>query len=189
MSAGIGSNILSKHAAVLNPLPPVSLQRSFTHPGPEQDDMVSEDGSNMESQFLTTVPQQAPFVPPMPPHSRRKRLLRIGTGSTIDRPSQGPAERHDTSRLLSNSTGDLNFYGTISSSGRGRYTIGRRKTIAGFPFGGFASNPPSPHQVRSRASFFVLNTPPAYDAPLEEEGTADSGEDNDAAKANGIRVW
>lgn len=178
-------SVLPEEVAVFEPLspPPVPLHRSYTHPGhyqPEDSDMVSEHSVNMESQFLTA--QQVPFIAPMPPHSRRERLLRIGTSSAIDR---GHAEQPNVTTFLRSSTGNINFYGSVTSSP----TTSKFRTISGLPFRGFDSNPPSPHPLlRARSSFFVQNSPIAYDTPLEEEDTG-SMEDNDAKRANGIRVW
>lgn len=171
-------------AATFEHLPPAN--GSFSHPSQlVGDDNMSERSVNMESQFL---PQQAPFVPPMALHNRRERLLRIGSSSLIDRSSHVPVEQLNASTLLSNSAGDINFYGSTSSTIRPKHSISRRGTLSGISFKG-SSSPPSPYRSSSRHSFFVLNSPIAYDAPLEQD-KGDSEDENDgAAKANGIRVW
>jgi hypothetical protein len=167
----------------------VPFQRSSSNTPFLEDDLpVSEHGSYTESQAVI----MPPLITPMSPHSRRERLLRIGTSSSIDRGFLARMSEPNASTLLSSSTSDLNFYGSISSPARQTFHVSRRRTwapISVLPFRGFSSTPPSPRLVRSRASYFPLNLPVAYDAPVEGGFLSDHGEDSDAAKANGIRMW
>jgi len=187
----------------LNPAPrrsaPFPLQsgmltgprRSFSHPTPLEDTMISEDEDDLE----TWPSNHGPFIGPSSPRQRRDRLLRIGTSQSSDS-NKVPAPQEPTSAtLLTCSSGDLNSYGSVSSPSRPRHngSIAHRRTLpslSGLPYTGPSSNPPSPRDIRLRPSaFFTLRRPvTAYDAPIEDKVDSDD-ETNEAARANGIRVW
>ncbi|KAF8464508.1 chloride channel [Gautieria morchelliformis] len=188
MSATPAASNPPKHHGEFEQRLAVPFQRSVSHPAFLEDHLpVSEHGSYTESQPVT----MPPLIAPMSPHTRRERLLRIGTSSSTDRASQNRMSQPNPSTFLSSSTGDLNFYGSISSPARQRLHVRRRTwgPISVLPFRRSSSTPPSPHYARSRSSVFFLNPAAAYDAPVEGEFMADHAEDSEAAKANGIRVW
>ncbi|KAF8586664.1 hypothetical protein K439DRAFT_1386699 [Ramaria rubella] len=123
----------------------------------------------------------------MLPHSRRERLLRIGASSTDRDMVQGPND----STLLIRSNLANNSYGSIPSRLKLRDStgsIGRQRIlspISGLPFRlGSLSSPSSP--LHSRPSSFFRRTA-AYDAPIDGKDSVE--DDNEAVKANGIRVW
>ncbi|KAF8521256.1 chloride channel [Hysterangium stoloniferum] len=144
-----------------------------------------------------TETQLGPFAGPTSPHWRRTRLLSIGTRSTTDFEDRGatsiPQEPNDTT-FLNRVNRSITFYGSTISMPTMRTqlasTAQRRSTVVGglphthelFPPGHV-----SPRSLRARSSSFFRRSI-AYDAPMN--GTTDfPDDDNEAAKANGIRVW
>jgi hypothetical protein len=143
----------------------------------------------------TTRKSLGPFTAPTWPNWRRSRLLRIGTsGDAVDRDVASIIPEPDERTLLNRVSKAIKFYGSTSSvpSMRAQLTNAswrRRISLSGLPHA-HEIDPPSPshpHSLNARSSTF-FKRPVAYDAPMD--GKSDSpNEDNEAVKANGIRVW
>ena len=185
---------LGPQRSLLQPDMPIDRpKRSSSHPTPLEDTMRSEDESDLETRPLT-LSQHGPFIGPSSPQWRRERLLMIGSSSESNRV---PAPQEPTAAtLLTHSSGDLNSYGSVPSPTRLRQngdTATRRAltVLSGLPHGGSSSILLSPRSPRLRSSsFFTLRRPvTAYDAPMEDKVDSDDENNDEAARANGIRVW